>query len=114
MQSGFVFGCLYIAPTIMDLNLLACMLAHTSSIPFDGSVPPIVNVGDWGCIVRDLETIIVLVLLAFNFISRIKKLCNCNSDTWGWHNSHQSGVISITDQFIFQNGKKLRSVQEEQ
>ena len=30
--------------------------------------PPIVNGGDWGCIVRDLETIIVLVLLAFNFI----------------------------------------------
>ena len=37
MQSGFVFGCLYTAPTIMDLNLLACMLAQTSSIPFDGS-----------------------------------------------------------------------------
>ena len=32
------------------------------------TVPPIVNGGDWGCIVRDLETIIVLVLLAFNFI----------------------------------------------
>ena len=31
-------------------------------------VPPIVNGGDWGCIERDLETIIVLVLLAFNFI----------------------------------------------
>ena len=30
------------------------------------AVPPIVNRGDWGCIVRDLETIIVLVLLAFN------------------------------------------------
>ena len=25
-----------------------------------------VNGGDWGCIVRDLDTIIVLVLLAFN------------------------------------------------
>ena len=32
------------------------------------TVPPIVNRRDWGCIVRDLETIIVLVLLAFNFI----------------------------------------------
>ena len=30
------------------------------------TVPPIVNKGDWGCIVGDLETIIVLVLLAFN------------------------------------------------
>ena len=41
-------------------------------------------------------------------------LGHCNSDAWGWHHSHQSGVISITDQLIFQNGKKLRSVQEEQ
>ena len=32
------------------------------------TVPPIVNGGDWECIVRDLETIIVLVLLAFSFI----------------------------------------------
>ena len=38
-------------------------------------------------------------------------LCNCNSDAWGWHNSHQSGVISITDQLIFQNGKNLRRLQ---
>ena len=30
------------------------------------TVPPIVNRGDWGCIVRGLETIIVLVLRAFN------------------------------------------------
>ena len=37
MQSGIVHECLYTAPTIMDLNLLACMLTHTSSIPFDGS-----------------------------------------------------------------------------
>ena len=32
------------------------------------TVPPIVNGNDWGCVVRDLETIIVLVLLIFNFI----------------------------------------------
>ena len=32
------------------------------------TVPSMVNGGDWGCIVCDLETIIVLVLLAFNFI----------------------------------------------
>ena len=30
------------------------------------AVPPIVNRVDWGCIVRDLEMIIVLVLVAFN------------------------------------------------
>ena len=41
-------------------------------------------------------------------------LCYCNPDAWGWDNSHQSGVISITDHFIYQNGKQLRSVQEEQ
>ena len=41
-------------------------------------------------------------------------LCYCNSDARGWLNSHQSEVISITDQLIFLNGKKLRSVQEEQ
>ena len=34
------------------------------------TIPPIVNAGDCGCIVRDLETIIVLFFLAFNFISQ--------------------------------------------
>ena len=33
-------------------------------------------------------------------------LCYCYSDAWGWHNSHQSGIIIITDYLIFQNGKK--------
>ena len=32
------------------------------------TVPPVVNGGDWGCIVQDLETIIVAVFLRFNFI----------------------------------------------
>ena len=32
------------------------------------TVPSMVNGGDWGCIVHDLETIVVLVLLEFNFI----------------------------------------------
>ena len=32
------------------------------------TVQLIINRGDWGCIMRDLETLIVLVLLAFNFI----------------------------------------------
>ena len=36
----------------------------------DSTVPSIVNGRDWGCTVRDLETIIVLVLLAFNFIPK--------------------------------------------
>ena len=40
----------------------------TRSSDFFSTVPPIVNAGYWWYIVRDLETIIVLVLLAFNFI----------------------------------------------
>ena len=43
-----------------------------------------------------------------------QRLLYCNSNAWGWHNSYQSIVISITDQPIFQNVKKLQSVQEEQ
>ena len=35
-----------------------------------GTIPLIVNGGDWLCIVRDLETIIVLVLLELNFIPK--------------------------------------------
>ena len=40
----------------------------TRSPDYFSIIPPIVNGGDWGCIVRDLETIIVLVLITFNFI----------------------------------------------
>ena len=42
-----------------------------SSVSFS-TVPPIANGGGWGCIVRDLETIIVFVLLAYNSISGMK------------------------------------------
>ena len=41
-------------------------------------------------------------------------LCYSNFNAWGCHNSYQSGVIGITDQFILQNEKKLGGVQEEQ
>ena len=41
-------------------------------------------------------------------------LCYCNSNACGWHNSYQNGVISMTYQVILQNGKKPRSVQEDQ
>ena len=37
-------------------------------------------------------------------------LCCCNSNTWGWHNSYQSGVIGITGELILQNVKKLLGV----
>ena len=89
------------------------------------TVPPIVNGGDWGCIVLDLETIIILVLLAFICFRKVapltnlakvteQGLCYCNSNAWGWHNSHQSGVICITYQLILKNRKKLRSLEEKQ
>ena len=66
-----------------------------------------------GCIVLEMEAIIVLVLLAFNFIpqmshrsrtlprSRIRNSATVTLTPWGWQNSHQSNVISITDQIIF-------------
>ena len=51
------------------------------------------NVGDWGCIVLNLEAIVDLVLLAFNFTPRRSHHsqtllrsqlwdCNCNSKSW--------------------------------
>ena len=74
----------------------------------------------------DLETI-VLVLLEFNFIpqrshhsltmprSRIKDSATVTLTPGdGWHNSYQCRVISITDQLILENGKKLQNVQKEQ
>ena len=42
----------------------------TSSDSFS-IIQPIVNADDWGCIVRNMDTIIVLVLLAFNFIRQM-------------------------------------------
>ena len=50
-----------------SLNQMSLRKITRSSDSYS-TVPPIVNGGDWGCIVHDLETIIVLVLLAFNFI----------------------------------------------
>ena len=47
---------------------IKCHSQNNKSSDSFSTVPPIVNGGDWGCIVRDFETIIVLVLVAFNFI----------------------------------------------
>ena len=104
---------------------MKCHSQYNKVIDSFSTVPPMVNGGDWGCIVHELETIIVLVLLAFNIIPKVTPLsnidkvmaqgcCYFNFNAWGWHNSYQSGVISITDKLIHQNGKKLRGVQEEQ
>ena len=53
------------AKVILESNVTINITRSSDSF---STVPPIVNGGDWGCIVRDLETIIVLVFLAFNFI----------------------------------------------
>ena len=83
--------------------------------------------GDALCIVRDLETIIVLVLLAFKFIPQMthhsltllrSPIRDSAAATLtpgdGTIYCHQSGVIRITDQLIFHNRKKLQSVRKEQ
>ena len=43
---------------------IKCQYQYTKVISSFCTVPIIVNGGDWGCIVRELETIIVLVFLA--------------------------------------------------
>ena len=65
-----------------------------------------------------LETIIVLVILVFNFIYQ-RSHCSltlmrsqlrdsyCNSSIWGWHNSYQSGAIDITNKLVLRNRKKI-------
>ena len=83
------------------------------------TVQPLVNGGDWGCIARDLETIIVLVLLAFNFVPKRsltnlvevtdQGLCYCNSNACLWHNNHQSGVIGIIDPISIDLGEVDKS-----
>ena len=56
------------------------------------TVLPLVNGGDWGCIVHDLETIIVLVLLAFNFIPQRSH----NSLTLPWSHIKNSDTVTLT------------------
>ena len=64
------------------------------------TVPPIVNGGDWGCIVAGPRDYHCLGLTRIQFhtpkvtpLTNPAKvtdqgLCYCNSDAWGWHNSH--------------------------
>ena len=74
------------------------------------TVPSMVNGGEWGYIVSDLETIIVLVLLAINFIPKMshhaftltrsrftESATVTRAPGDGRQNSHQSGVVSITN-----------------
>ena len=86
----------------------------------------LLNEGDWGYIVGDLETIVVSILVASNFVphrshhtltlpkSRFMNSATATLTLSDGHNSFQSAVMAITDQLILQNGKKLRGVKEEQ
>ena len=56
------------------------------------TVPRIVNGGNRGCIVRDLETIIVLVLLTFNFIPQRSH----HSLTLPWSWFRDSATVTLT------------------
>ena len=84
------------------------------------TVPPKINGGDWECIVRYLKTIMISVLLAFNFIlkrsyltyhslplprSRFEDSATTTLTPGGGTSSHQSGVIGITDQIILQRNQ---------
>ena len=55
------------SPYIFYIYMIKCGWLGRSSDSFS-PVPTIINGGDWGCIVHDLQTVIVLVLLAFNLI----------------------------------------------
>ena len=75
---------------------------------------------------HDLETILVLVLLSFNFIPEMSHHPLTLTSSWLKDSSTvtltpgdgttviKGGVICITDQIILQNGNKLRGGQEEQ
>ena len=96
-----------------------------SSNPFS-TVPPIVNGSDWAelCVSNGDYHSFGLTSIQFHppKITPLTNpakvtdqgLCHPNSDARGWHNCHQTGVISITDQLIFQNEIKLLGVQEQQ
>ena len=103
---------------ILKSNVTPNITRSSDSI---STVLPIVNGGNWGCILNDLETIIVLVIFiprrSHHSLTLPRSLIEdyaTETNAWGWHNSHQSGVVSITDQLVYQNGKRLWSVQEEQ
>ena len=111
-----------LSKVILESNVTPNLTSLSDSF---STVPPMVNGGDWGRIMCDLETIIVLVLLTFNFIpQRLHHLLTLPR-SWirdyatvtlmpGDGTTATKVVISITDLLIFQNRKKLRSAQEEQ
>ena len=76
----------YVVNVAEHENYLPCIFSVMVS-----TVPPIVNAGDWGCNVRDLETIIVLVLLAFNFIPQYSQ----NSLTFTRSRLRDSATVTL-------------------
>ena len=92
----------------------------TRSSDFFSTFLPIVNGSDWGCIVHDLESIIVLVLLTSNIIpqrshqsltlprSRIRDSATITQMSGNVTTAIKiESSVSITNQLIFQNGKML-------
>ena len=97
--------------------LIKSPLAESNATPnITGHQTPWAQFREWLRVTG--ETIRELVSLGFNFIIKghtthvctnhaevtVQELCYCHFYAWwGWHNSHQSGVIGITDQLILQN-----------
>ena len=76
-----------------------------------------VNGGDWGRIVHCARIKFQPQKVTPHIHSdevTVQRLCYPNSSALGWHNGHQSGVVSRTNKLIVQNGKKFRGVQKEQ
>ena len=63
--------------TMFRLHLHRSLNISRSSYSFS-TVPPIVNAGEWGCIVHDLKTINALVLLAFRefLLTHLREKCD--------------------------------------
>ena len=75
----------------MLLNQLGIKCPSDSFI----TVLPIVNGGDWGCIVHDLETIIVLVLLSFYFITQSSH--HSITSLWSWFSDSATVTLMSGD-----------------
>ena len=81
----------------------------TRSADSFNTVPSRVNGVNWGWTVRYLETIIVIVLLAFSFIPH-----RSHHTLTLFRSRFQNGVVRITVTLVVHNREKLCSIQEEQ
>ena len=80
---------------IVESNVTANITRPSDSFT---TVPPIVNVGEWGCTGHNLETIIVLVLLTLYFIpQRSQHSLSC-----------QDNDYSLVDSLVFIDSQNYR------